>query len=361
MILKLKFFSATLLLFFISYSILLSQENLYLEEDVNFGRLSATAFKYSVSSCVSKEFCGINLFDSNEKTEWISDSESLHEWVIIDFKSKRLINGISIDVENMIPFEYYVQVLKRDTWTTIFDNQYPEKQNRHTLGNIDASILRIFFIKKLKKHLQISNIRIYLNNNNLTGIDRRLTGYKFPIDGGLIPTEDYSLPGAPRKYRNGTHKGLDISTRKNFFGNIVYLTKDTRALATFDGTIVRADINYSPMMEQEFKEISEYNQTHPVTFVDKDFGGRQVWIDHGNGVMTSYNHLSSIDSGIRIGEKVKKGDVIGKVGNSGLMGEAKNNNEGVHLHLEIWIDGEFLGNDMSLQSMRRFLSLFFNE
>jgi murein DD-endopeptidase MepM/ murein hydrolase activator NlpD len=98
-----------------------------------------------------------------------------------------------------------------------------------------------------------------------------------------------------------------------------------------------------------------------VTFVDKDFGGRQVWIDHGNGIMTSYNHLSYIPEIIKEGARVKKGDVIGGVGNSGLMGEAKKNDEGIHLHLEIWIDGEFAGKDMNPKQSRKFLEMFFSE
>ena len=147
----------------------------------------------------------------------------------------------------------------------------------------------------------------------------------------------------------------------NFLNMNSAVSKDSKILASNEGVVIRADWNYKPMTETEFKEISAYNQTHPVTFVDKDFGGRQIWIEHKGGVITTYNHLSAIQSGVVVGAKVKRGETIGYAGNSGLMGEAKNNNEGIHLHFEIWIDGEFLGNDMTLPQIRKFLQYFFSE
>ena len=57
----------------------------------------------------------------------------------------------------------------------------------------------------------------------------------------------------------------------------------------------------------------------------KYFGiyGNAVLIDHGYGLMTIYGHLSSIDA--KEGQKVAKGDVIGRTGETGLAG-------GDHLH-----------------------------
>ncbi|EMO74577.1 peptidase, M23 domain protein [Leptospira kirschneri str. 200801925] len=57
--------------------------------------------------------------------------------------------------------------------------------------------------------------------------------------------------------------------------------------------------------------------------------------------MTSFNHLSSIYKNIKVGEKVRQGESIGTVGNSGLLEEAKGIADNIHLHFEIWVDGEF--------------------
>ncbi|MDR0841961.1 MAG: M23 family metallopeptidase [Acidobacteriota bacterium] len=51
--------------------------------------------------------------------------------------------------------------------------------------------------------------------------------------------------------------------------------------------------------------------------------GNAVVIDHGYGLMTIYGHLSSI--GVQEGEKVARGAIIGRTGETGLAG-------GDHLH-----------------------------
>ena len=59
--------------------------------------------------------------------------------------------------------------------------------------------------------------------------------------------------------------------------------------------------------------------------------GRMVEIDHGNGLSTRYGHLSEI--GVKVGDPIKIGQVIGEVGSTGRS-------TGPHLHYETRIDGE---------------------
>lgn len=61
-------------------------------------------------------------------------------------------------------------------------------------------------------------------------------------------------------------------------------------------------------------------------------GGRGIYVrvNHGNGYQTLYQHCSKIASGITAGTKVKKGQVIAYVGNTG-------DSSGNHLHLEVWV------------------------
>jgi murein DD-endopeptidase MepM/ murein hydrolase activator NlpD len=59
--------------------------------------------------------------------------------------------------------------------------------------------------------------------------------------------------------------------------------------------------------------------------------GRMVEIDHGNGLSTRYGHLSEI--GVKVGDPIRIGQVIGAVGSTGRS-------TGPHLHYETRIDGE---------------------
>lgn len=56
-------------------------------------------------------------------------------------------------------------------------------------------------------------------------------------------------------------------------------------------------------------------------------GGYQVWISHGSGLFTTYNHMASVSVGQ--GQAVGAGQAVGLVGESGLA-------TGSHLHFEVW-------------------------
>ena len=58
--------------------------------------------------------------------------------------------------------------------------------------------------------------------------------------------------------------------------------------------------------------------------------GNAIILDHGCGLQTLYGHLSSID--VKAGDAVKRGQVIGRSGQTGLAG-------GDHLHFAVLLDG----------------------
>lgn len=58
--------------------------------------------------------------------------------------------------------------------------------------------------------------------------------------------------------------------------------------------------------------------------------GRTIVIDHGNGYETSYSHLLAVN--VRRGQEVRRGDIIGLSGNTGLS-------IAPHLHYEVRHNG----------------------
>lgn len=61
-------------------------------------------------------------------------------------------------------------------------------------------------------------------------------------------------------------------------------------------------------------------------------GGNRVEIDHGDGLITTYNHLESI--AVRTGDKVQAGQVVARVGTTGWS-------TGCHLHFETILNGRY--------------------
>jgi hypothetical protein len=63
--------------------------------------------------------------------------------------------------------------------------------------------------------------------------------------------------------------------------------------------------------------------------------GRRVEIQHANGYVTTYNHMSGFGRGVVEGVHVVQGQTIGYLGETGLA-------TGPHLHYEVIINGNFV-------------------
>lgn len=124
-------------------------------------------------------------------------------------------------------------------------------------------------------------------------IDRRKSGFAFPVRGSYSYTNSWGAPRMEGTTYYHAHKGTDI-----------FALKGTPVVAVVDGVIER-----------------------PGTDV---LGGIKLWLrSPGDGWTYYYAHLSAIAPGIVAGLRVRKGDVVGFIGNTG-------NARGTppHLHLE---------------------------
>lgn len=350
-----------------------------------FGSNTLQKIYYATSSNFSNLHEGRKAIDSDRESSWVSERGKGPHWIEIDFGTKRVMSKIVVypgEKDNYKTIKYFtLQFLYQDEWfdyalinlegkknlklLNLINISYGSYKDRVEidLGGIDASAFRIFIPKYAtrKGYAAIAEIETYVGSNKLRYFDERLLGLCFPIENGFLPESNHHYPNAPRGYRGGKHVGLDIyyyHTDSSYMP--IRVNQNTPVLAADDGVVIRADWKYKPMTPTQWHNQSNFYQKNPRTFVKRSFGGRQVWIDHQNGIVTTYNHLSRIDGSIEKGSRVSKGERIGWVGNSGLLGEAQGRNYGMHLHFEIWIDGHYLGYGMKIEDIKRYFSWIFS-
>ena len=85
--------------------------------------------------------------------------------------------------------------------------------------------------------------------------------------------------------------------------------------------------------------------------------GNYVTIDHGYGYTTTYAHMSGFN--VKRGQNIKRGDVIGYVGSTGLS-------VAPHLHYEIKYNGNYVDpanfyfNDLTANEYERMIEISSN-
>lgn len=69
-------------------------------------------------------------------------------------------------------------------------------------------------------------------------------------------------------------------------------------------------------------------------------GGLKIFVDHGQGLITTYNHMSR--SHVEMGDVVERGQVIGLSGASGLEMLLCFPWVAPHIHYNVWLNGEYV-------------------
>ena len=178
-----------------------------------------------------------------------------------------------------------------------------------------------------------------------------------PIEGTILPGLSFRLPGAPRSYRYGVHQGIDFYSAA---GKMV--TDTTPALSVAAGVIVRIDSDYQAPTLQEMEAMLA--ETEEVFHTPEDIldvlRGRQVWIEHDGGAVSRYCHLSEVAAGLRVGDYVNQGQMIGYVGNSGTPASYYDSGQEIHLHLEIRVGEGYFGQYLRPIEVKRWLEQIFS-
>lgn len=167
-------------------------------------------------------------------------------------------------------------------------------------------------------------------------------GLGVPVKGAHVPEWLDLVPGARREYRTGVHEGVDFGY--NAVG--VTVRVGTPVMAAGDGVVVRADLDYRDPLPEETDLILNRSRVRGATSPeDLDrLRGRQIWIDHGQGVVTRYAHLDRVAPGVTRGAPVAKGQLVAYVGDSGVPSDGAGDQP--HLHFEIRLGDSYLGEGM---------------
>jgi hypothetical protein len=159
------------------------------------------------------------------------------------------------------------------------------------------------------------------------------------IQGDLVQRFVY-INSELRKVNNKTLAGLRLQTEPKFLWTGAFLPMldstvesrfaDTRTY-TWQGKKVDQQVHLGfDLAKVAHSPIPASNDGRVIWAEDLGIYGNCIVIDHGFGLQTVYGHLSEFL--VKKGDMVKKGQIIGKTGSTGLAG-------GDHLHFSMQVDG----------------------
>lgn len=185
-----------------------------------------------------------------------------------------------------------------------------------------------------------------------------ISGFAYPLEGACLPEDDSLMPGAAREYRQGLHEGVDFYDSDN----CASMGPGAEVRAAKRGTVIRADWAYQDLTAETLAQLLERVREGggDSAAVADAFRGRQVWVDHGDGIVTRYAHLGSVADGIDIGVEVARGEDIGYVGDSGTPESVTAPGTQAHLHFEIRIGDTFLGQQLDPNEVRQLYAQAFS-
>ncbi len=238
----------------------------------------------------------------NENAQLKKDMSELHS---MNADQQKLLKLKSEQIQSLTDKENYINS-KIESFTDKYKemaNDYIQsrpgeiKTNRSGDSSLRSVSGGLGELKALIEDLNNTNAGDSRLFREITETENKLNEYIYtlptlwPAEGKV--TSDFGNRSDPFTRRKSFHDGIDIAAT---YGNAI--------LASAAGEVMLAE------------KINVYGYT--------------VIIDHGNGIETFYGHASKLLA--KKGQKVKKGDVIARIGSSGRS-------TGTHLHFKVTLNG----------------------
>ena len=203
----------------------------------------------------------------NGKEVWKLTDKNNHHWAIIGIPLKQKVGKVSYQIEG----ENFSFVIKDKSYR----EQHLTVKRKHSNPPEDQ-------IKRIRKESRLSKIAFTTFSD--ININKSYNDFLLPAQGPI--SSPFGLKRFFNEQPRRPHSGIDIAAPRG--SNII---------APADGKIILTG--------------------------DFFFNGNSIFIDHGQGLITMYCHMDKLESST--GDKVKAGDIIGKVGSTGRA-------TGPHLH-----------------------------
>ena len=256
---------------------------------------SIEIMKDQINSIIIKTENKISIEKVKKQTEVINSfgNGSIVSSFYSDAKSVGIPDSIIMDFAYIFGWDidFIFDVRKGDKFSVIFETDYSQGEKISSGDIIFAEFVNKnerFIAQRFYDDIQGKQ---YFNEH---GDNIKKAFLRAPLDFAYISSHFNPNRMHPILHKIKAHNGVDYAAKRN-----------TPIKASGDGLI---------------------------SFIGRQSGyGRTIEIKHGGNIKTLYAHLERFNTKLKVGSKVKQGEVIGYVGDSGQA-------TGTHLHFEFWQD-----------------------
>lgn len=257
--------------------------------------------------------CTIFAFDVEVVNATVSNGKT----ALLEFKKEKNISYENIEVDKK-RYKIFDNPVNGEKFYALIPISYEEKPN-------DKKV-EVFYKEAGKEKSKIISLSIK---------DAKYEKETLSVDSSKVTLSEEDQQRASKEYADAM-KIYSRATQKSYMTSDFIVPMDSKITSDFGKARVYNNTLKSYHGGTDFRAplgtpFLASNNGKVVLVQDRFYSGGSVIIDHGHGIYSCYFHMSKF--GVKEGEDVKRGDVIGLSGDTGRV-------SGPHLHFGIRIGGE---------------------